>query len=299
MTQEETNIEIVRRLTHLVNLEAYDELDSLFASDYRDNNPVFDMHNLADLKRVVARAHADSDLHNSLEEVIASGDKVFVRVANQGRHIKTAFGIEPTGKATSMALLEIYRFEDGKIAERWVVADMLGLMTQLGVPLPAGLTGGRLSQGVLASDGSSGMPVPQSSEQCNLSAVAGILDAINDRDYDVLDRLMAIDFVDRLPGLGESVDSRAAYVRALKYCHATLEMTAAGDVSFASNDRVVTRFTLKGKHIRSFMGVAPTGNQLTWTTIGVYRVQDGLIRERWAVDDLVGLLRQMGVDLPR
>ncbi len=42
-------------------------------------------------------------------------------------------GLHPTGKSITMTGIEIFRIEDGKIAEIWGEANLIGLMLQLGV----------------------------------------------------------------------------------------------------------------------------------------------------------------------
>lgn len=133
---EETNVAVVHRLNDLVNSGDFDAMDELFAPDYRDHNTGWRIETVADLKAVIARAREQFDLKNVIEDVIAADDKVVVRVNNTGHHRAEAFGKPPTGKATSMQTIEIYRFSGGRIAERWVVSDVVSLMLQLGVSLP-------------------------------------------------------------------------------------------------------------------------------------------------------------------
>ncbi len=138
---EQRNVATVHLLNDLVNDERYDEMDELFATDYRDHNPNWKITSVAELKTVIASAHDNFDIHNEIEEVLAAGDKVFVRVNSRGRHLKPAFGLAPTGMETQLLSFEIYRFdEDGKIGERWVLSDLVGLMRQLGVSIP-GISG--------------------------------------------------------------------------------------------------------------------------------------------------------------
>jgi predicted ester cyclase len=132
----------------------------------------------------------------------------------------------------------------------------------------------------------------------NEEVVAGILKVVNDRDYALLERIMAPDFLDHHPGIGDDVTSRDTYLQTLQYVHETLDMSAKVDVSFTAGDRVVTRVTLSGRHVGPFLGIAPTGRQVEWVTMEVYRVEDEQIRERWAVDDLLGLVAQLGVEVP-
>lgn len=70
------------------------------------------------------------------EDMIEEGDKVVVRARFSGTHSGDFNGIPATGKAVELPLIIIYRFEGGKIAEHWLEANQLALLTQLGV-MPA------------------------------------------------------------------------------------------------------------------------------------------------------------------
>ena len=77
------------------------------------------------------------DLQQSIEDMIAEGDKVVVRSTFRGTHQGPFAGIAPTGKRLSMTAIEIFRVQDGKLPEHWINADYLGAMQQLGVlPTP-------------------------------------------------------------------------------------------------------------------------------------------------------------------
>ena len=62
---------------------------------------------------------------------VAEGDRVVSQMLFTGDHTGIAFGKPPTGRRVSLASIRIDRFEGGKIAEHWSVADMAGLMQQL------------------------------------------------------------------------------------------------------------------------------------------------------------------------
>lgn len=68
-----------------------------------------------------------------IHDLIAEGDKVVVRMTAAGRHTGELLGVPPTGKRLEMTGIVIYRFEGGKIVERWAQHDFLGLMYQLGL----------------------------------------------------------------------------------------------------------------------------------------------------------------------
>ena len=73
------------------------------------------------------------DLHVTVEDVIAEGDKIVQRWTGRGTHQGELMGIPPTGNRVSVAGITISRFEGSKVTEEWEVYDMMGMMQQLGV----------------------------------------------------------------------------------------------------------------------------------------------------------------------
>lgn len=76
------------------------------------------------------------DLRITIEDVIAEGDKVFLRTTSSGTHQGAFLGIQPTGKRFTQQQMHLIRVVDGKVTEHWHVRDDLGMMQQLGV-IPA------------------------------------------------------------------------------------------------------------------------------------------------------------------
>jgi predicted ester cyclase len=109
---------------------------------------------------------------------------------------------------------------------------------------------------------------------------------------------MSADFLDHHPGLVD-VTELSTYKRNLAAVMNATEMKARIDDVVAAGDKVFTRITLTGRHVGDFLGVPATGNSLEWVTHELWRAEDGRMVERWAVDDLVTLLHQMGVTLPQ
>jgi steroid delta-isomerase-like uncharacterized protein len=71
------------------------------------------------------------------------------------------------------------------------------------------------------------------------------------------------------------------------------------DAILVDGDKVVVRWTFRGTHRGEFLGVAPTGKQVTFTGINIYRIADGKIVERWANEDAISLYQQLGLLAPR
>ncbi len=77
------------------------------------------------------------DLQLTVEDMIAEGDKVAVRLSRGGTHQGVFMGVAPTGNEARWTGNTIFRIANGKIVEGWVEGDHLGLMQQLGaIPAP-------------------------------------------------------------------------------------------------------------------------------------------------------------------
>ena len=73
------------------------------------------------------------DLHMTIEDEVAEGDMVVQRCAVTGTHQGDLMGVPPTGKKITMAFISIVRYSNGKSVEGWALADLLGMMQQLGL----------------------------------------------------------------------------------------------------------------------------------------------------------------------
>jgi predicted SnoaL-like aldol condensation-catalyzing enzyme len=118
----EENKAIVRRWSaELFNQGHLEVADEIVAPTYRRHDPgdPFVVEGPEDLKRLVSmlRAHVP-DLHISVEDVIAEGDKVVTRY---------------TGAQGTLSGIQIFYLVDGKIVESWANRDDLGVLRQRGV----------------------------------------------------------------------------------------------------------------------------------------------------------------------
>ncbi|UCC26578.1 MAG: ester cyclase [Gemmatimonadales bacterium] len=80
------------------------------------------------------------DLKHGLEDLFAVGDRVVMRGVNSGTHTGEFMGLAPTDRSVKFGILIIFRLEEGRIAEAWEEADVLGLLAQLGVKVPPDAT---------------------------------------------------------------------------------------------------------------------------------------------------------------
>jgi steroid delta-isomerase-like uncharacterized protein len=133
----EENKTVVRRQEEEIftqgNLDAANEI---YAPNYVGHDPTNpeDIRGLEAAKQAAADYRkAFPDLQVTVEDVIAEGDKVAIRVRFRGTHQGEMEGIAPTGRRVECTGIVISRLEGGKIAEDWANFDDLGMMQQLGV----------------------------------------------------------------------------------------------------------------------------------------------------------------------
>jgi len=79
------------------------------------------------------------DLHVTVEDLIAEGDRVVGRNTVTGTHRGEYMGLPPTGKSITYNEIFIFRFAGGRIAETWGVVDVFSQMRQLGA-IPGGFS---------------------------------------------------------------------------------------------------------------------------------------------------------------
>jgi len=133
----EENKALIRRYWQACNEHNFDVLDELTTTDYIQHGTTDD-RNLQDVKAFYTILIAGfPDINAAIDDVIAEGDRVAVKMTTRATHKGEFRGIPPTGKTATVTEMAVYRISEGKIAEGWLLSDMLGLMQQLGViPTP-------------------------------------------------------------------------------------------------------------------------------------------------------------------
>ncbi len=131
----EENKQIARRFPEEIASEGnFDLIDEICAEDMIDHSPFWEMRGREAVKEQNrALFEAFGDFSATVEDIAAEGDTVAMRVTVRGTHEGEFMGLEPTGRSFEIGNMVFTRIEDGRIAERWVQPDMLGLLRQLGV----------------------------------------------------------------------------------------------------------------------------------------------------------------------
>ena len=128
----EENKAIVRRFYEAANKHNVDLVAELVAPDYVDyTNKIEGLESLKQFGNMFIKGFPD--IHWTIEDMIAEGDKVWVRTTITGTHRGEYRGVPPTGKDITIRCVDILRIVDGKIVEVWAVDDLLDFYKKLGV----------------------------------------------------------------------------------------------------------------------------------------------------------------------
>jgi len=129
----EKNKAVVRRLYEAFDRRNFGLLDKSIAPDYIDHPRQF--RGLETYKQHLTMFFKSfPDSHETIEDIIAEGDKVWAHIKGTGTHKGEFRGLAPTGKKITWEAVSIWRIVDGKIVEMWcAVADELDFYKQLGI----------------------------------------------------------------------------------------------------------------------------------------------------------------------
>jgi predicted ester cyclase len=75
------------------------------------------------------------DWTHTINDIVAEGDKVVVKLTGHGTQKGIYENIAPTNKKLTQSAIHIITFANGKVKEWWAVEDNLGFMMQLGLEL--------------------------------------------------------------------------------------------------------------------------------------------------------------------
>ncbi len=117
-----------------------DFIDKNFSSDFVPHGTFPGQPTNRDgVKRVISTIrNAIPDLHITIEDMLAEGDKVASRWVTKGTHKGDLMGTKPTGNKISVSETAVFRVKDGKVVEAWANRDDLGFLQQIGLIPPLG-----------------------------------------------------------------------------------------------------------------------------------------------------------------
>lgn len=118
MTTKSNKKVVNRFFEEVFNKRNLELVDEFISPNFINHNSSMQVRGIEGVKRgIKAQVEAFPDIHTTIEDIIAEGDKVVVRARDR-------FTQQPDGKQVELTWTEIIRLEDGKLAEAWVEADM-------------------------------------------------------------------------------------------------------------------------------------------------------------------------------
>ena len=119
-------------------------------------------------------------------------------------------------------------------------------------------------------------------------------EAFNKGNLEVLDELVAQDVVDHDPAPGQPPGREGIkqFVSELRTAFPDLQIAIENMV--AEGEYVAFNYTINGTHQGEFMGIGPTGKQVSVKAMEMVRIADGQMVDRWGNTDQLGLLEQLG-----
>jgi predicted ester cyclase len=121
-----------------------------------------------------------------------------------------------------------------------------------------------------------------------------LLEALSKGSMDTLDELMIADLIlhgDDLFPFGRGRESVKTLITAFRTAFPDATFTL--EQIFAEQDKVVSYVTISATHKGQWLGVSPTGKEITWTASSVTRFNEGKIVELWGIEDELGLRQQL------
>ncbi|MBA3783587.1 MAG: ester cyclase [Nocardioides sp.] len=119
-----------------VNSGNLDAFEHLVAADSVDHDPAQGPGPGGYRSFYTEMRTAFPDLHIEVEHLTAADDDVAFAHTVTGTHQGPLMGHDATGKAIKVRGMQISRFQDGKLVERWGSSDELGMLSLLGLVSP-------------------------------------------------------------------------------------------------------------------------------------------------------------------
>ena len=259
------NIAVIHRINdEVVNMGKSEPMDETIATDFINHDPVWPVIvTFEDYKPWQSSFSQWPDGHQTIDLIFAEGDKV-VSYWTYAWTQAAVGTVELTG-------IDIWRFADGKIVERWSSKDFFGMMQRMTPP----------------DTGPNKALINRLFEE-----------AYNQGKMDVIDEIVAPKFLHYM-SVEVDIDSSEGYKELIgMFRTAFSDFNVAVEDMVVEGDMVTTRLTYTGTHKGNLRDISPTGVEVTFTGICTFKISDGKIVEGRTEYDALGLMLQLGVIEP-
>ena len=145
MSVEQDKALVRRFVEEIFNRGNMSVVDELFAPDFVEHEELpagipNDREGVIQLTTMLRSAFPD--FKATIDDIIAEGNKVVIRMTWRGTQKGEFMGVPPSGKSVAVGVIDIIRIADGQFVEHWGQMDSMGMMQQLGVIPAPGQNGG-------------------------------------------------------------------------------------------------------------------------------------------------------------
>ena len=133
-----------------------------------------------------------------------------------------------------------------------------------------------------------------SAEQNNAVARRYLEEIWNQRNLAVIDEIIAPEVVGHVAGQTfRGVGTLRQRAKNLSAIYSDVHFTVEDQI--AERDKVLVRWTFRGRHTGEYLGAKPTDKEVVATGMNLFRLVNGKIEELWVESDDLGELQQLGV----
>ena len=233
------------------------------------------------------------DLKFTVDLAVADSDLVATYWTATGTQEGEWQGIAPTNTKVTWDGVNIFRIACGMIAESWGEANHLGLLAQLGdTNIPADLIdvpADAVSATPVAADAA---PCADDSPETNLAIAQRWTDEVwTQQALAVLDEIADPNIVHHGGAFPDAhgVEAVKSGVGAVLATFPDIQLTM--DESFAADDLVAVRWSGVGTQNGDYLGLPPTGKEVEFSGINIYRIHCGKIVESWSETNGLAVLQ--------
>ena len=190
----------------------------------------------------------------TVEDIVAEGDLVAVRMLERGTHLGEFSGMSPSARSVTYGSMSFLRMVDGRISEHWGLLDMPSLLEQIGHHASV------------------------KDEHPNILLVRQALDAFNRSDIAEMGAYVAEDIVWHVPGRGRLAGDKRGLAEVIGFFG---EAGALGTTTFSIDVRTMMAsddFVSMFVHYHHLRG----DDVFDQDGIELFRLADGKISEFWA-----------------
>ena len=134
MSETERNKALLHEvLEQVFNKHDLEKAAQYYVEDYKQHNPHVPQGRAGFVQFFSGFMRAFPDLHATVEQVVAEGDRVCTFIRWTGTHQGDFQGLAPTGRRVEFQTADLFRVKDGKITEHWDVVANTDMLAALGV----------------------------------------------------------------------------------------------------------------------------------------------------------------------